>query len=64
MAKTDGPKDENKEPVKNLHIDVPESFHRRVKMMCVMRGKTLRAYAYEAMQEKVARDEEALRSEG
>ena len=38
MAKTDGPKDEKKEPVKNLHIDVPESFHRRVKMMCVMQG--------------------------
>ena len=47
--------------VRNLHIEVPEEFHRRIKMLCVMKGKTLKAYAFEALQEKVARDDEGLR---
>ena len=49
------------EVVKNLHIEVPESFHRRIKMLCVMKGKTLKEYAYEALKEKVARDDKGLR---
>ena len=52
---------EGPEPVKNLHIEVPDSFHRRIKMLCVMKGQTLKAYAYEALTEKVARDDEGLR---
>jgi predicted HicB family RNase H-like nuclease len=60
MAKTEG-SGSQKEPVKNLHVEVPESFHRRVKMLCVMQGSTLKDYALSALEEKVARDEEEMR---
>ena len=38
-----------------------ESFHRRVKMLCVVQGSTLKDYALSAIEEKVARDEEGMR---
>lgn len=50
-----------KEPEKNLHIEVPESFHTRLKMLCVIKGSTLKAYALSALEEKVARDEAQMR---
>ena len=60
--KPEGKSDEKKpEPLKNLHIEVPESFHRRIKMLCVMKSKTLKEYAFEALQEKVAKDDKEMR---
>jgi hypothetical protein len=50
-----------KEPEKNLHIEVPESFHTRLKMLCVIKKSTLKDYALAALEEKVARDEEEMR---
>lgn len=49
-----------KEKIKNLHVEVPEDFHTRVKMLCVMKKTSLMAYALAAIEEKVARDEAAL----
>jgi len=48
------------EKVKNLHVEVPESFHTRVKMLCVMKKVSLMSYALAALEEKVARDEVTL----
>lgn len=45
---------------KHIHFDVPEQFHRRVKMLCVMNGTTLQAYMTKALEEKVSRDEASL----
>jgi predicted HicB family RNase H-like nuclease len=45
---------------RNLHVEVPEEFHRKVKMLCAMQGCTLKAYAVTALEEKVARDEENI----
>jgi len=50
-----------KKPVKNLHVEVPEDFHRKVKMLCVMQGMTLKDYALTALREKVTRDEEEMK---
>jgi len=63
MAKTDGSdgSDGQKPPTKNLHVVVPAAFHRRVRMLCVMQGSTLKDYALSALEEKVARDEEEMR---
>lgn len=49
------------EPVKNIHGEVPESFHRRIKMLCAAQGTTIRKYLLCALEEKVARDEQAMR---
>jgi predicted HicB family RNase H-like nuclease len=57
---------ESTEPVKtpekrkHVHFDVPEQFHRRVKMMCAMKGTTIQAYVSTALEEKVGRDEAAM----
>ena len=48
------------EKLKNLHVEVPETFHTRVKMLCVMKKVSLMSYALAALEEKVARDEAAL----
>jgi hypothetical protein len=58
---TPNPSSDQKESVKNLHVEVPESFHRRVKMLCVLQGSTLKDYALSALEEKVARDEQEMR---
>jgi predicted HicB family RNase H-like nuclease len=50
-----------KKTVKNLHVEVPEEFHRKVKMLTVMQGITLKDYALTALREKVARDEEEMK---
>lgn len=60
MAKADasaGRANGAKEAVRNLHVEVPDSFHRRVKMLCAMQGTSLKDFALEALQEKVVRDE-------
>lgn len=49
--------------LRNLHVEVPEPFHRKVKMLCAMQGCTLKDYAVTALEEKVARDEETIASE-
>jgi hypothetical protein len=63
MAKTDTTKDATREPVKNLHIEVPEDFHTRLKMLCVIKKSTLKDYALSALEEKVARDEKQMHRE-
>lgn len=52
-----------KEPGKNLHIEIPQSFHTRLKMLCVIKESTLKSYAMSALEEKVARDEAEMRGE-
>lgn len=54
-------KSATKKAVKNLHVEVPEDFHRKVKMLCVMQGLTLKDYALTALREKVTRDEEEMK---
>jgi len=53
--------DDQSEPTRNLHISVPESFHRRVKLMCAFTDKTLKDYSIEAIEERVKRDEAELK---
>jgi len=48
--------------IKNLHVEVPETFHTRVKMLCVMKKVSLMSYTLAALEEKVARDEAAITS--
>ena len=50
-----------KEPSKNLHIDVPESFHKKIKMLCVVKGCTLKSYLLAALKDKVAQDDREMR---
>lgn len=52
-----------REGLRNLHVEVPEPFHRKVKMLCAMQGITLKDYAVTALEEKVARDEETIASD-
>lgn len=52
-----------KEPDKNLHIEVPLSFHKRLRMLCVLKNCTLKSYALEALAEKVSRDEAETRGD-
>jgi hypothetical protein len=47
--------------VKNLHVEVPETFHTRVKMLCVIKKTSMKDYALAALEEKVARDEATLK---
>ena len=54
MAKSS--KDRN---VKNLHIEVDDDFHKRLKLICVMKGVTLKDYALSALRAQVEDDEGA-----
>jgi hypothetical protein len=63
LVAKEAPREPAKEPEKNLHIEVPQSFHQRLKMLCVVKDSTLKAYALAALEEKVARDEKAMRKE-
>lgn len=48
------------ERLKNIHIEVPEPFHQKLKLLCVIKKTTLRAYGLKAIEEKVARDDALL----
>jgi hypothetical protein len=52
-----------KTKIKNLHVEVPEEFHTRVKMLCVIKMTSMKDYALSALEEKVARDEKNLAAE-
>ena len=52
-----------KSKVINLHVEVPEDFHMRVKMLCVIKRTSMKDYALAAIEEKVARDEVKLAAE-
>lgn len=54
-------KDKDKDKIKNLHVEVPEVFHTRVKMLCVIKKTSMKDYALSALEEKVARDEATLK---
>jgi hypothetical protein len=58
---TNKPSTDDKNRVKNLHVEVPESFHTRVKMLCVIKKTSMKDYALAALEEKVARDEAQLK---
>ena len=58
MPKTEG---ETPEPGKNIHIEVPESFHKRIKMLCVVKGCTLKSYLLAALKDKVDHDDREMR---
>lgn len=65
MESTEPPKETKpSEKRKHIHFDVAEPFHRRVKMLCAMKGTTIQAYASTALEEKVARDDAALTGGG
>ncbi len=49
------------EAVRNIHVGAPESFHRRLKVVCASQGVKLREYVLLALHEKLARDEKAAR---
>lgn len=51
---------DTKVPIKHFHITVAEPFHRRVKMLCAIQGATMKEYARQALEEKVARDEKEI----
>ena len=51
------PADEPKPNVRNLHVQVDVDFHKRIRMLCVMQGITLKSFALTALREKVQRDE-------
>jgi hypothetical protein len=55
------PASDDKDKVKNLHVEVPEAFHTRVKMLCVIKKTSMKDYALSALEEKVARDEATLK---
>jgi len=48
----------SREKLRNLHTEIPDAFYRKVKMMCAMRGMTLKRYTAEALERQVARDEQ------
>jgi len=62
MPKDKEPPDQDRGKIKSLHVELPEDFHRRVKMLCVLQGVTLKDYASTALEEKVARDEASIKS--
>lgn len=41
--------------VRNLHIEVPDDFHRKLKVICAQTGTKLKDFALDALREKVAR---------
>ena len=52
-----------KRVVNNLHVEVPEAFHKKIRMLCVMQGITLKDYSLSALKEKVERDEAEMKAE-
>jgi plasmid stability protein len=44
--------------MKRLVIDIPEELHRRLKVVCTLRGKTMRQAAQEVLEEYVAKEEQ------
>ena len=44
---------------KALTIRIPEEIHRYIKIYCAKNGLTLQSYIYDAIRDKVRRDEEA-----
>lgn len=50
-----------KRAIKNFHMEVPEPFHKKVKMMCVIKGLTLKDYIMTAVRERVERDEKRMK---
>lgn len=53
-----------RERLKNIHLEVSESFHHRLKLLCVVRKTSLKAYGLEALKEKVARDDAEIAGRG
>ena len=64
MSKDVKPDGQSEVKLKSLHVGIPEAFHRRVKMLCVIKGQTLKDYVSAAVEEKVARDEADLKKGG
>lgn len=52
---------ENRLVTKNLHVEMPVEFHKRLKVLVAIRGGTLKDYALAAIREQVARDEAGMR---
>jgi len=48
--------------VRNIHVEVDQDFHRKLKMMCVVQGITMKDYALKALQVRLETDEKALAS--
>lgn len=60
MARTGTSNGDPTEPKRNIHIEVVESFHRRLKVLCAVKGVSLKSYAQAAIEERVKRDDAEL----
>lgn len=54
MADADEP---TEEPRKNIHLDVPKSLHKELRMVATFLDMTLQDYGLEALKEKLAADQ-------
>lgn len=49
-----------KDDGRHVHTEVAPEFHTRLRMICVMKNKSLKAFAREALEEKLEREEREL----
>lgn len=48
---------------RNIHLDVPQEFHREIKLMCAYRDVSIQAYAMDAIKIKLEVDNKAISQE-
>lgn len=49
-----------KQKTKQIQFEVPEDFHRKLKMLCALHGVTIREYVSAAVADKIRGDEETI----
>ena len=53
-----------KDPTKrNIHLSVPQKFHREIKLMCAYQDVSIQSYAVEAIVARLEKDNEAVAKE-
>jgi predicted HicB family RNase H-like nuclease len=57
MARSESSNGASRKSIRNIHIEVPEPFHRRLKVLCALKGVSLKTYAQTAIEEQVKRDD-------
>lgn len=61
MPRTEGSTGQTVEEVRNIHVDAPESFHRRLKVQSATKGMKLKDYVLLALKAQLEKDEKAAR---